>query len=243
MICTLKSASWQAGEQLCCQGPGSLGGHSVGQHVLPVRKANNFLGCGSSSSSTYQGKWCTASAMHVLDHSYRAVSRFGLPGKMMSEFSRGSSGWLGAACPGRRSWGSCACSAGEAGISGDPYSSSLSTPLGGYGKEPSSSQCCMLGWQWAQAGTTEVQNRYKEKAFSMRAVKQQKRLPREAVLPPSSEVCKAQLSVPVQPHSWSWLEKEVELEISCASFQSKFSCHAINLTDFCSQILLYTFYW
>lgn len=27
MICTLKSASWQAGEQLCCQGAGSLGGH------------------------------------------------------------------------------------------------------------------------------------------------------------------------------------------------------------------------
>lgn len=65
----------------------------------------------------------------------------------------------------------------------------------------------------------------------MRAVKQQKRLPREAVLPPSSEVCKAQLSVPVQPQNRPWLEKEVELEISCASFQSKLSCHTIKLTS------------
>lgn len=120
MICTLKCAFWQAGEQLGCQGPGSLGGHSLQQCVLPARKANNFLGCVSSSSSTDQGKWWTASAMHMLDHIYRAVSRFGLPGKMMSEFSTGSSGWLGAARPGRRGWGSWACSAGEAGTWGAP---------------------------------------------------------------------------------------------------------------------------
>lgn len=151
MICTLKCASWQAGERLCCQGPASLGGHCSTAYAAS-RESQQFPGLWQQQQQQQQHR--SGEVMKCLCYAHVGPRVQGCvqvwpARKDDDEFSRGSAGWLGTACPGRRGWGCCACSAGEAGILGD--SSSLSTPLGKihYGKEPGSSQCCMpMGINW-----------------------------------------------------------------------------------------------
>lgn len=163
MISTLKcSSSWQAGEQLCCQGPGSLGGHS---DSVCCQQGKPTISWAVSAAAAARIK---GSDELPLVCTCWTPSTGLCPGLVCQErwgFSRGSSDGCGLLVLGGE--------AEEAVLEGfqETDSYSLSAPLGGYGKEPGSSKGCILGWQWAWAATTEVQNGYKEKPFPVRAVK------------------------------------------------------------------------